>query len=365
MVGLLLLHQRKSKNKPISTTTSSSNSVTSTRRRLSWVALLMTAMAIGILLTWTCTMRWIAASATVASSSSTITTTTMTKTNEALLYQSNNGGGARGGGLPQKSSIISSANATASPLDKIKVPLPIYIPSLPKSGTTSLHRYFICGQIWTAHTFVNTQDLKQLRVGECIQNNVAIMSNSNNTMAATAAVTPLDNCGTYKVFGDDGFIRGNRCYYPSLHGALPFFERAYAQDNRNGKGSKGFTLLYIRRSSESWIKSMRNWKDGNLLRKWKVCDAPFPQNNKNATNAEWMAFYEYHAQSMRQFARDHADTVTFIEVDLEDENIAQILQDKIGIDASCWGHHNSHEKRLRLNPKFRAKAAAATALAVQ
>ena len=71
-----------------------------------------------------------------------------------------------------------------------------------------------------------------------------------------------------------------------------------------------------------------------------------------------MQFYEFHAQSMRQFASDHADVVTFIEVDLEDVNIAQILEEKIGIDASCWGHHNSHEKRLRLNPKFRAKALA-------
>jgi hypothetical protein len=309
-------------------------------------------------------MRWISST----SSSSSKTTTTM-------MIESHHPSSGGGGGptildhdewkvskysssnyTTSSSSSLSFLNATtfsspslsSSPLDKLKVPLPIYIPSLPKSGTTSLHRYFICGQIWTAHTFVNTQDLKQLRVGECIQNNLA------------TGRAPLDMCGTYKVFGDDGVIRGNRCYYPSLHGALPAFAKAYAD---------GFTLLYIRRSSQAWISSMRNWKDGNLLRKWKACQAPFPQNNRNATDDEWMAFYEQHAQSIRQFAKDHADTITFIEVNLEDEanNIAQVLQDKIGIDASCWGHHNSHEKRLRLNPKFRAKAAAAAVavLAVQ
>ena len=69
-----------------------------------------------------------------------------------------------------------------------------------------------------------------------------------------------------------------------------------------------------------------------------------------------MDFYERHARIIREFAQKHAETVTFVEVSLEDETIAQTLEEKIGINASCWGHHNSHEKRIKLNPKFRHKA---------
>jgi hypothetical protein len=373
MAAMWLLHQPKKNKSTTANTTAAANknknvfvlgNKNTRRRRLVGAMILTTATTMGILLTWTSTMRWwISAASSLPTTGSTARIADyddwkVMSTARVGISDTKRADSASSSAFLNATSS-SSSSSFVSPLDKLKVPLPIYIPSLPKSGTTSLHRYFICGQVWTAHTYVNTQDLKQMRVGECIQNNVLL------------GRAPLDNCGTYKVFGDDGYIRGNRCYYPSLHGALPAFARAYASTNTtnshgdndnkgNQKNNGGFTLLYIRRSSQAWIKSMRNWKDGNLLRKWKACDAPFPQsNNKNATtDEEWMQFYEHHAQSMRQFARDHADIVTFIEVDLEDENIAQILHEKIGIDASCWGHHNSHEKRLRLNPKFRAKAAA-------
>ena len=70
------------------------------------------------------------------------------------------------------------------------VSTPVLILSLPKSGTTSLARYFICGGIPTAHThrFWNGT---WLRLGDCFRHNVL---ENRRPM--------LDGCGPYKVWSD-------------------------------------------------------------------------------------------------------------------------------------------------------------------
>jgi hypothetical protein len=224
-------------------------------------------------------------------------------------------------------SISNATSISTSPQDKMKVPFPIFVASLPKSGTTSIARYFYCGKIWTAHTFVNTQDGKQLRVGECFQQNM----DSGKPL--------LDNCGRYHVWSDAGFIRGDRCFYPSVHGLQAFYD-AYPTA----------TILLVKRDSGAWLKSIKKWKGGALLKKWAgTCDQ-FPA--KKATDDEMEQFYEWHAANIRTFAKEHP-SLTYVEFNLESSDIAQQLQETIGVNASCFGHHNSHEKRLRLNPKFR------------
>jgi hypothetical protein len=227
----------------------------------------------------------------------------------------------------QRSSNNTTTSASASPLDKMKVPFPIFVASLPKSGTTSIARYFYCGKIWTAHTFVNTQDGKQLRLGECFQQNM------------DRGKPPLDNCGRYHVYSDAGFIRGDRCFYPSVHGLQAFYD-AYPTA----------TILLVKRDSKAWLNSIKKWKGGALLKKWAgTCDQ-FPA--KKATDDEMEQFYEWHAANIRTFADDHP-SLTYVEFNLESTGVDQQLQETIGVNASCWGHHNSHEKRVRLNPKFR------------
>ena len=54
---------------------------------------------------------------------------------------------------------------------------------------------------------------------------------------------------------------------------------------------------------------------------------------------DFREFYEWHKDLIRTFALEHPSW-TYIEVDLEDPEAGQILEDRTGIDASCWGHHN-------------------------
>jgi len=216
------------------------------------------------------------------------------------------------------------------PLDRIKVPLPIFVASLPKSGTTSTARYFYCGDIWTAHTFVNTigstHKQKQMRVGHCFLNNLQ----ANRSM--------LTDCGHYNVWSDAGHARGTPCFYPSVHGLDAWYDE-----------NPTSTILLVTRNSTAWANSLMRWKHGELTRKWERCDK-FP--TKNANETDLIRFYEWHKQNIRDFAAAHP-SLKYIELSIEDEEIGQKLEDSIGVPSSCFRHHNSHEKRMRLNPKFR------------
>ena len=230
----------------------------------------------------------------------------------------------------KNAAIAPEPTNSSSPVDKIKVPFPIFVASLPKSGTTSIARYFYCGNIWTAHTFVNTEDYRQMRIGECFQQNVQNKK------------PPFEKCGRYHVYSDAGYVRDKRCYYPSVHGLQALYD-----------SYPNATILLVKRSSDAWLKSIQKWKKGFLLKKWTKCDK-FP--DKNASDNDVALFYQWHASNTRQFAASHP-SITYIEILLEDDNngteIGKQLEEKIGINASCWGHHNSHEKRMRLNPRFR------------
>lgn len=220
--------------------------------------------------------------------------------------------------------------STAHPLQRIKVRFPIFHASLPKSGTTSTARYFYCGNIWTAHTFCNTVGTthrrKQMRIGHCFLENLQ------------AGRPPFHDCGNYHVWSDVGHPRGTPCFDPSVHGLEAFYE-AYPNA----------TLLLVTRNSTAWAQSVRRWKRGLLLKKWWRCKH-FP--GRNATDQDLQRFYEWHTQNIRNFVTQHP-SLTYIEVALEDEAMGTILEERIGIPAQCFGHHNWHEKKLLVNPIYR------------
>jgi hypothetical protein len=74
-------------------------------------------------------------------------------------------------------------------------------------------------------------------------------------------------------------------------------------------------------------------------------------SDKNMTE-KYERFYEWHVQYIRNFTNHHP-SITYVEVSIEDPTIGETLQERIGISSHCWGHHNSHEKRLQKNPRFR------------
>jgi hypothetical protein len=58
-------------------------------------------------------------------------------------------------------------------------------------------------------------------------------------------------------------------------------------------------------------------------------------------------------QHVRDFAAAHP-SMTFLEVSLEDNATASILEERIGIPASCWGKHNENDRQRMTKDKLEA-----------
>lgn len=74
----------------------------------------------------------------------------------------------------------------------LKVPLPIFIPSLPKSGTTSIHKYFTCGNQNSAHHVYRIDGKVRNKIGKCWQRNIQQRR------------PPLEGCGNHDIWSDTG-----------------------------------------------------------------------------------------------------------------------------------------------------------------
>ena len=200
----------------------------------------------------------------------------------------------------------------------LKVNTPIFVAALPKSGTTSIWQYINCGARAASHQWVKTEDGQSVQSGVCMRNNIWIDR------------PPFEGCGKYDVFADTGYSLFvspgiSDCYYPSIS-ALPAIYKHYPNA----------TIIMIARNSTSWLNSMQAWGDGSLLMRWKNCKMtshlPSTPNDPDA----FRAFYEWHTEHVRNFAQQHP-SLSYIEVELESPITGQILQEQIGIPASCWG----------------------------
>ena len=200
--------------------------------------------------------------------------------------------------------------AAAQPQDVVlRVPSPILVLSLPKSGTTSLYQYFTCGGVQAVHTFgVNATTNRRYRLGTRLRKNFR----HNRPL--------LHNTGKHvQVYTDMGEVsRNNSCFYPSLN-ALD----RIAQDYPNA------TLIVSYRPD--WYDSI--WKYQMLGKRWKKWCPSFP----NTTNLEdWDNFYQQHRQRIRDLVQKYPP-LHHLEFDLTDPTAGRQLQDFTGISASCWG----------------------------
>ena len=193
----------------------------------------------------------------------------------------------------------------------VKIPLPVFVASLPKSGTTSSNNYFECGKLLSRHTWTRQPNGKAVRIGRCMLDNIQ------------AGRPPFYDCGPAQVWSDTGIINKKECYYPTVHGGL---EKIYdAHPNA--------TIVLFVRNKKAWGKSAT--KFNRLRNRWAESCERFPP--KNATDAEFEDFYEWHNQNVRQFAQNHP-SMTFLEFPLEGEETGAMMEETIGIPASCWNN---------------------------
>lgn len=219
-----------------------------------------------------------------------------------------------------------SYNRTAwrsRPDDFFNVRFPVFVASLPKSGTTSIYAYFLCGGARGVHTycpFKVDQGRGQLRVGELMEENIR------------HGYPPFHGCGTgirdqngpVKVFSDTGYVHQvGQCYYPSIS-ALEAMYDAYPN----------MTIVLGTRNSTKWYQSIKKWGGGSLLDRWSRYCAFMPNN---VSAAAFTAFYEWHNQHIRKFVQRH-QTIKLIEFSIDSETAGDVLESETNITSACWGH---------------------------
>jgi len=212
----------------------------------------------------------------------------------------------------------------------LRVPTPIFLLSLPKSGTTSIYKYFGCGNVPAVHHVTKNETGHKFKIGVCMSDNV---NKFNRPL--------LKGCGDhhYKVWTDAGAIfdlKNPQCYYPSVHG-LDDIVKDYPQA----------TIMLVVRNTTNWVHSTK-WWNGIRPNMERFCSG-FP--NVSSTDQDWADFYESHSQSIRDFVQIHP-SLTYVEVSLESSSTASYLENRVGIPASCWKDSKPPDPRKKIKEKI-------------
>lgn len=231
-----------------------------------------------------------------------------------------------------KFNVLSSDSSISTTDELLKIPKPVFVTSLPKSGTTSTWKYFLCGlgKGQASHQYGKVENIngtKQVRLGKCFKRNMQ----ANRPL--------LEGCGDYQVWTDVGVLAPGVCYYPSIHGGLQALYEGYPHA----------TILQVVRETESWVNSTMEFND--LWTRWSTkCDQFPPMGSQRSDYAK---FYDWHTDMVRQFAKDHP-SMTYIEVTLEGTETGRILEEQTGINASCWVNSRTKKGR-RAKPNWKKR----------
>mmetsp|Transcript_11659 Transcript_11659/g.25598 ORF Transcript_11659/g.25598 Transcript_11659/m.25598 type:complete len:387 (-) Transcript_11659:138-1298(-) len=219
------------------------------------------------------------------------------------------------------------------PFTSLKISGPVFVLSLPKGGTTTIHNYFQCGlgKDVSAHKRILETSQQFTKIGIVMRDNAEL---------GEPLVKGLDVKG-YNIFSNYEVLNwGKRCFFPTdgLENISKFYPNA--------------TILYVKREAESWYKSASMW--GDLIKRigpQKCSDKKrqfFPKNYQTPRRKEretvqhkkvWLKFYEDYSNRIRSFAKQHP-SLTYIDISLEGQNTGALLEEQIGIPQICWGHSN-------------------------
>eukprot|EP00584_Thalassiosira_punctigera_P009658 CAMPEP_0172526236 /NCGR_PEP_ID=MMETSP1067-20121228/1183_1 /TAXON_ID=265564 ORGANISM="Thalassiosira punctigera, Strain Tpunct2005C2" /NCGR_SAMPLE_ID=MMETSP1067 /ASSEMBLY_ACC=CAM_ASM_000444 /LENGTH=472 /DNA_ID=CAMNT_0013309697 /DNA_START=145 /DNA_END=1563 /DNA_ORIENTATION=- len=237
----------------------------------------------------------------------------------------------------------------------VTLPLPIISLNFPKSATLTMKAYFDCGGITSIHT--STQDG---RIALCMMENH--LSNR----------PPMEGCNTHKVrhsrkkkggpehgeivpidFISDIGLQGPPCYYPGVHdGGLENIVKHYPNA----------TILLVTRDAASWYRSMKKWgsivtrlvkycgfsgelHSGSNMRYWNDM---YQSTRRRSRENFWVNIYQSHTQKLREFAMKHL-SMTYVEVEMENERIGEILEGYTGVSPKCVMHCHPGPKWVREN----------------
>lgn len=197
---------------------------------------------------------------------------------------------------------------------------PIIVLSLPKSGTTSLHKFFACGGLRSYHTYGTYKRGTNFRIGQCIKYNY------DHQRPLLQGCRPhyiqvYSDIGTIHEGKTDDPAQRESCFYPSIQALEPLVQ----EYGRNAT----FVLSY----RDHWFEAVQRWRNASLVNRWKD-DCPIFPNTTNAK--EWQTFYQEHRQRIRDEFSNYGVLGRYFEFHLSDPTAGSQLESFFGIPAACW-----------------------------
>ena len=160
-----------------------------------------------------------------------------------------------------------------------KLPLPIFVMNMPKSGSTTIHQFFSCGigKLFSVHHTYNKKYMDQEKSKRLSFDMTVVASCLGHNLMNDKPL--IDGCGGFSVWTDAGSVvwdqtgdiamvldypppqskvltkdendkapHRNWCFYPGVH----------ALDNI-GKYYPYATILHLPRNSTDWVRSSTGW----------------------------------------------------------------------------------------------------------
>ena len=228
--------------------------------------------------------------------------------------------------VPNKSQKEDGPHPVDKSLSKRDIwPNPVIVVGLPKTGTTSVARYFKCGGgRRVSHWLCKDNEL----CGPIIRNNVR------------SGKPPLFETGNFDVYAQMD-VEDPPCYFPQVE-ALDEIHKAHPNS----------TFIFNSRNISSWVKSVRGWNNmGNRLTQCNITGFPA---GVGKTDAELMGFYYSQLQRVRDFVALHPSH-RLVEVQIDSPDAGMVMKNAFGIDKKCWGRTNLLSEKLRKEEKLRKK----------
>jgi len=233
----------------------------------------------------------------------------------------------------------------------LKLPKPIIVLGLPKSGTTSIYHFFRCAGIPSSHYCCSPgasdhppcypegtvqREREYHKCGFCIERNLR------------KGLPPLHGCGDkFDVFAQ---IDTEMVSYDidKRSGKLISWGRMYLPqvtelENLNLHYPNATFILNLR-DPASWERSVKNWFNlAAAFRRTHLPDYHYP-DGKMALQE----FYSDHNERIRNFVKKYPSH-TLVEVNIEDEKAGDQLANAFGLDSSCWTKSNARHGEGKTN----------------
>ena len=282
---------------------------------------------------------------------------------------------------------------------------PVIVVGFPKSGTTSVYKFFNCSGIITQHycSHGDRNDhppCKNGKMATCILQNSKIRHQvllqqatedptrlPTTTTSSSSIPKMMQGCGNYQVYAqidgerplsvlpvnttnaktttgkrrrgawhDDGTLDPFHLFRHFLpqHFNLDWLHQSYPNA----------TLILPLRDPQAWVKSTLNWFQMKqyILTEYKVQNSTFAEElqqlsaESNRTRRdEWTkdlltGIYTHHTQVIQQFVKDYPSH-KLVMFNIADPQAKHTLANAFGLEAfadTCWGHHNKKENHVRL-----------------